>query len=107
MGCGTGRWRSSKPAVVRGLHHRQSLPFGRAVKREGRNCWSPAAMLRDKQQIPPFGRNVRSDLRRTATYFRLFTYSATALASSAATPATAFLWGAFLASSPLVSRSVI
>jgi hypothetical protein len=40
-------------------------------------------------------------------YFRLFTYSATALASSAATPDTAFLCGAFLASSPLVSRSVI
>ncbi len=42
-----------------------------------------------------------------AAYFRVFTKVVTALASSAVRPERAFLCGAFLASSPLVSRSVI
>ena len=44
---------------------------------------------------------------RAGSYFSVFTYSAAALASSAERPPTAFLCGAFLASSPFVSRSVI
>jgi len=42
-----------------------------------------------------------------ATYFRVFTNSATALESSAERLAWGFLWGGFLASLPLVSMSAI
>ena len=51
------------------------------------------------------GSGMRQKSRKN--YFSDFTYSATALASSPATPLMAFLCGAFLASSPLASRSVI
>lgn len=47
------------------------------------------------------------DLPPGSIYFNVFTYSATALASSAESPEMAFLCGTFLASAPLVSRSVI
>lgn len=61
------------------------------------------------QQRREVGHPVSNPVFRPVTkdYFSVFTYSATALASSAESPAIAFLCGAFFASWPLVSRSVI
>ena len=64
-------------------------------------------MKQSQIKKPPSEMLEGSGMRPDHTYFRDFTYSATALASSPVTPLTAFLCGAFLASSPLLSRSVI
>ena len=53
---------------------------------------------------PPGG--VPEGCNADSNYFRVLTCSATAFASSAES-VIAFLWGAFLLSSPFVSRSVI
>src|SRR5208337_22818 len=51
--------------------------------------------------------SARRIFQKLRAYFRVLTYAATALASSAESPPIAFLCGAFLASSPVVSRAVI